>query len=167
MPTPGKWIDQSGCTKTNGFYDYKKKKFIPATWRHLPLKAVFTLILGAFLLCVSYLIMLTINQAIHLIFFRGILLFIFFLVGIYGLLLGLYRLFSIGSKKVGAMCKLLNKQRFLINRIEKGNLFVQITPNFLIKEGFVNSVEFIMSDEKEVKKLQKILLDIARKINRL
>ena len=148
-------------------YDYNKRRFTPAGWSHLPLKAIFVLVLGAFLLYVSYMIMLSINQAIQLIFFRGILLFIFFLVGIYSLLLGLYRIASIGSKKAELMCKLLNRQRFLLNRIQKGSLFVQITPNFLIKEGFVNSVEFIMSDEKEVKELQKILLDISRKINKL
>jgi hypothetical protein len=83
------------------------------------------------------------------------------------LFLGLGRLFSLGNKKADKICSFLNRNKILINLIKRNILYVRISPNFLIKEGFVNSVEFILAENVELKRLEKILIDTARLIQRL
>jgi hypothetical protein len=71
------------------------------------------------------------------------------------------------NKNADKVFKFLNKSKLLINLIEKERLYVQISPNFLIKEGFVNSIEFILIEKLELEKLEKILTDTARLIQKL
>ncbi len=148
-------------------YDEEKKKFRAADWRNLPIRVILVTLLGMALLYISYLIWFTLFQDLHLIFFRAIVLFLFLIVGLYSLCVGLYRLFSLKNEKADKICKFLNKNKFLKNLIKKGMLYVQITPNFLIKEGFVTSVEFILFEKLELKKLEKNLKDTARLIQKL
>jgi len=148
-------------------YDEEMKKFRTADWRNLPIRVILVTLLGMFLLYVSYLIWFTLFQVPSLIPFRAIILFIFLVIGLYSLCLGLYRLFSLNNEKADKVCKFLNKNRFLKNLIKKGMLFVHISPNFLIKEGFVTSVEFILLEKFELKRLNKTLIDTARLIQKI
>jgi hypothetical protein len=148
-------------------YDEKMKRFKAADWNNLPVRVILVTLLGLFLLYTSYLIWFTLFQDLYLIFFRSIVLFLFLVIGLYSLCLGLYRLFSLKNEKAPEICKFLNKDKFLINLIRKGMIYVQITPNFLIKDGFVNSVEFILFEKFELKRLEKILIDTARLIQKL
>jgi hypothetical protein len=148
-------------------YNYGKKKFMSVGWKSLPLKSILAMVIGAFLIFTSYLISMTITQVMSLIVFRLIILFLFFVIGLYSLLIGLYRLFSFTNKNADKVCSYLNKNRYLRSLIEKGMLYVQISPNFLFKEGFVDSVEFVLSDRAEHKKMEKIVIDIARLIDKV
>lgn len=148
-------------------YDEGTKRFRTADWRNLPVRVILLILLGAGLLYTAYLIWFTIYQVFILIFFRLIVMFLFFVMGLYSLFLGLYRLFSLSNKKADKVLKFLNKSKILISLIQKGLLYVQITPNFLIREGFVDSVEFILVEKIELEKLEKILIDTARLIQKL
>jgi len=148
-------------------YDEKTKKFRTADWGNLPVKVFLTILLSLFLLYTSFLIWFTITQAINLIFFRATVLFLFFFVGLYGLCVGLYRLFSFNNRKADKICSFLNRNKILSNLIEKGILYVQVTPNFLIKEGFVNSVEFVLVEKVELERLEKILIETSKLIQKL
>jgi len=148
-------------------YDEGKRKFRAADWRNLPIRVILVTLFGMFLLYVSYLIWFTLFQVVFLLPFRAVVLFLFLIVGLYSLSVGLYRLFSLKNEKADKVCKFLNKKKFLINLIKKGILYVHVTPNFLIKEGFVTSVEFISLEKLEDKKLEKTLIDTARLIQKL
>jgi hypothetical protein len=145
-------------------FDYNHRKFTAVGWGSMTRVAVIFLF-GAALIFTSYLILFTITQAVFLIVFRSILLFIFLIVGLYSLFLGLYRFFSIETKRGEKVCRFLNRNKFLIRLIENGTLFVQITPNFLLKEGFVDSVEFILSDKADMKRLEKVLIGTVKVMN--
>ncbi len=148
-------------------YDEKIKKFRSADWRNLPIRVILVTLFGMFLLYTSYLIWFTLFQDFKLILFRAVVLFLFLIIGLYSLCVGLYRLFSLKNEKAEKICKFLNKNKFLINSIKKGMIYVHVTPNFLIKEGFVTSIEFILIEKFEIKRLEKILIDAARLIQKL
>ena len=148
-------------------YDYKMRKFRSVSLRHPPIKPILAMILGAFLVFTSYLIALTLTQSMSLLIFRLIILVLFFVIGLYGLLVGLYRMFSYTSKNADKIAKFLNKDRYVRSLIEKGDLYVQISPNFLLKEGFVDSVEFVLSDKADAKRLEKVVMETARMINKV
>ncbi len=148
-------------------YDEGKKKFRPANWKNLPVRVVLVTLIGMFLLYTSYLIWFTLFQVPMLIPFRAIVLFMFFFMGLYSLALGLYRLFCLHNEKAEKVYKFLNKNRFLINLIKKGMLYVHVTPNFLIKDGFVTSVEFILMEKVELERLEKVLINTAKLIQKL
>jgi len=148
-------------------YDEGKRKFRAADWRNLPVRVILVTLFGMFLLYTAYLIWFTLFQVTFLIPFRLLILFLFLVLGLYSLCVGLYRLFSLKNEKANKVCKFLNKKRFLINLIKKGMLYVHVTPNFLIKEGFVTSVEFILLEKPKDKKLEKVLIDTARLIQKL
>ncbi len=46
-------------------------------------------------------------------------------------------------------------------------LYVHVTPNFLIKDGFVTSVEFILMEKVELERLEKVLINTAKLIQKL
>ncbi|NIM46648.1 MAG: hypothetical protein GTN40_00605 [Candidatus Aenigmarchaeota archaeon] len=148
-------------------YDEGKRKFRAADWGNLPIRVILVTLFGIILLYTAYLIWFTLFQVVFLILFRALILFLFLVIGLYSLSVGLYRLFSLKNEKADKVCKFLNKKKFLINLIKKGMLYVHITPNFLIKEGFVTSVEFILLERPEDKKLEKALTDTARLIQKL
>jgi hypothetical protein len=148
-------------------FDEKTKKFRAADWRDLPVRVIIVTLLGSALMYTAYLILFTITQLPILIPFRLVVLFLFFFMGFYSICVGLSRLFSLKNKNADKVFKFLNKSKLLINLIEKERLYVQISPNFLIKEGFVNSIEFILIEKLELEKLEKILTDTARLIQKL
>ncbi len=148
-------------------YDEEIGKFRAADWRNLPVRVILVTLFGMFLLYTAYLIWFTLFQVAFLIPFRAVVLFLFLLVGIYSLCVGLYRLFSLKNEKADKVCKFLNKKRFLVHLIKKGILYVHVTPNFLLKEGFVTSVEFITLKKIDDKRLDKALIDTARLIQKL
>jgi hypothetical protein len=148
-------------------YDEKTKKFRTADWSNLPVRVFLAILISLFLIYTSFLIWFTIAQDLYLIFFRATVLFIFFFVGLYGMCVGLYRLFSFNNRKADKICSFLNRNKILSSLIEKGILYVQVTPNFLIKEGFVNSVEFILAEKVELERLEKILIETAKLIQKL
>jgi len=148
-------------------YDEKTKKFRTADWGNLPVRVFLTILISLFMIYTSFLIWFTITQAIYLIFFRATVLFLFFFVGLYGLCVGLYRLFSFNNRKADKICSFLNRNKILSSLIEKGVLYVQVTPNFLFKEGFVNSVEFVLVEKVEPERLEKILTETAKLIQKL
>jgi len=147
-------------------FDYKIRKFRPVDWTHVPLKSFLPILIGAFLIFTSYLMVFTLWQAMFLFIFRSLLLFLFLVLGLYSLFIGLYRFFSVNNEKAKTVAKFLNRSRLLINAIEAGRLFVQVTPNFHLKDGFVDSVEFVMSDNSDVKRLEKILADATSVVNK-
>ena len=149
-------------------FDYKMKKFRPVEWGHVPLMSFALIVLGSFLIYTSYLIVFTLGQVMFLFVFRSLILFLFLVMGMYTLFMGLYRFFSVNNEKAKKVAKFLNGSRFLINAIQAGRMYVQVTPNFHLKQGFVDSVEFVMCDKGEdIKRLEKILADTTSLINRL
>ena len=149
-------------------FDYKMKKFRPVEWGHVPLMSFALIVLGSFLIYTSYLIVFTLGQVMFLFVFRSLILFLFLVMGMYTLFMGLYRFFSVNNEKAKKVAKFLNGSRFLINAIQAGRMYVQVTPNFHLKQGFVDSVEFVMCDKGEdIKRLEKILADTTSLINHL
>lgn len=148
-------------------FDEKTKRFRSADWRDTPIRVILIMLLGSSLIYTSYLIVLTIAQVPILIPFRIIVLFMFFFMGLYSLSLGLYRLFSLKNKNANKVFGFLNKNKILINLIKQGKLYAHVTPNFLIKEGFVDSIEFILVEKLELDRLEKILIETAKMIQKL
>jgi hypothetical protein len=148
-------------------YDEYKKSFRPADWRDLPIKVILVTLFGMGLLYTSYLIWFTLAQDLSLLLFRAVVMFIFLVIGLYGLLIGLSRLFSLRSKNADSVSKLLNKNKFLRDLVRREKAYVEITPNFLIKDGFVTSVELIVSEKLEIEKLEKNLIEIAKSVEKI
>jgi len=148
-------------------YDETTKKFRSADWRDFPVRVFLLTLFGIGMLYVSFIMWFTISQLLALIMFRLIVVFLFFVMGLYSLCVGLYRLFSINNKNADVIYKFLNKNRILTNLIEKGKLYVHVSPNFLFKEGFVDSVEFILAEKVELEKLEKIVIETARMMQKL
>ena len=148
-------------------FDEGTKRFRSADLRDLPVRVIIVMLLGSALIYTSYLIMFTILQVPILIPFRLIVLFTFFFMGLYSICLGLYRLFSLKNKNAEKIFRFLNRSKLVLDLIDRGKLYVQITPNFLLKEGFVDSIEFILVEKLELERLEKILTDTARMIQKL
>jgi len=148
-------------------FDSFKKKFRGAGFRDLPIRVGLIGFFGFLLLYVSFLMILTIADVPQLIIIRSLILFILFVLGLYNFLVSVDRLLSIDSKASENIAKVLNKNRSLRNfAIKKGN-FIEITPNFLFERGFVTSFELISKDKIDIKKFQRILIDVSRRIGRL
>ena len=71
------------------------------------------------------------------------------------------------SKNADSVSKLLNKNKFLRELVRREKAYVEITPNFLIKDGFVTSVEFIVSEKLEIEKIEKNLIEIAKSVEKI
>lgn len=148
-------------------FDEKTKKFRAADWRDLPIRVILVTLLGSAMVYTAYLILFSIMQVTFLIPFRLVVLFLFFFIGAYSIGVGLNRLFSLRNKNADIIFKFLNKSKLLIDLVRKGKLYVQISPNFLVKDGFVNSIEFILIEKLELDRLEKILVDTARMVQKL
>ena len=148
-------------------YDEQRRLFRPANWMDLPVKVILTTLFGIGLLYTSYLIWFTITTALSLLIFRINVLIIFLVTCFYCLCIGLSRLFSLGTKKAEEAAKILNRNKVLRDLTKKGKADIEITPNFLIKDGFVTSLEFIVSDKLEIEKLNKILVEVAKSIEKI
>lgn len=148
-------------------FDEKTKKFRAADLRDLPVRVIIVMLLGAFLIYTSYAILFTITQVPVLIPFRLVVLFLFSFMGLYNLFIGVNRIFSLRNKNADKVFRFLNKSKLLINLIEKEKLYVQISPNFLFKGGFVNSIEFVLIEKLELDRLERMLVDTARMVQKL
>ena len=148
-------------------YDKKTKMFRTADFRELPVRAGLTILLGLVFLYISYLMLSTITQALELLLFRATVLIIFLTVGFYNFFVGLARISSIKTENSIKVCKFLNKNKALKNLIERGKISFEITPNFLLWNGFVTSIEFISHKKIETKSIEKILVQIAKILEKI
>jgi len=148
-------------------YDRRAKMFRTADFRDLPIKAGLVILIGIFLLYTSYLILSTITMLLEFLVFRITILIIFLVLGSYNFFVGLARISSLETENSIKVCKFLNKNRLLKNIIEKKDAFFEITPNFLLWNGFVTSVEFISSKKFETKTIEKNLVQIAKIVEKI
>jgi len=150
------------------FFDNKMKLFRPAYTTDIFVRVIAILLLGAVFIYTSYLIIFTITYALEFLIIRAIFLFILVVTGFYALFIGIARIFALGNKNVDKMCRFLNKNKLLKSFMIKEKAFMQITPNFLFSGGSVTSIEFILQNKpKDVKKIEKILIGIAKEVNKL
>jgi len=143
-------------------YDKRAKMFRTADFRELPLKSGLIILFGLLFLYVSYMILSTITQGLEFFAFRLIVLIIFLTIGFYDFFVGLARISSLETERSIRVCRILNKNRILKNLIEKEKAFFEITPNFLLWNGFVTSVEFTSSKKVETKAIEKHLIQITK-----
>jgi hypothetical protein len=151
-------------------YDKRAKIFRPADFRELPVKTGITILIGMVFLYISYLMLSTITQTLGLLLFllfRVIVLIIFLTFGFYNFFLGLGRISSLETENSIKICKLLNKNKSLKKFIENEKAFFEITPNFLLWNGFVTSVEIISTNKIETKSMEKVLVQIAKMIEKI
>ncbi|MEM5778274.1 MAG: hypothetical protein QXK49_01435 [Candidatus Aenigmatarchaeota archaeon] len=148
-------------------FDKKAKMFRPADFRELPIKAGLTTLFGLLFLYVSYLILSTINQALEFLAFRSLVLIIFLVLGCYNFFVGIARISSLETENSIKVCKLLNKNRSLKNFLIKEKAFFEITPNFLLWNGFVTSVEFVIPHKIQTKVIEKDLIQISKIIEKI
>ena len=144
-------------------YDKKKKLFRPADFREMPLKVGLTIIFGILILYVAFLILSNLLQFLELILIRTIVLIILIIIGSYDFFVSFSRIASLGNKRNKEVCKILNKNRSLRNFINKEKVYFEITPNFT-SDGFVTSIEIITHKKYDIKKIEKLLLQVSRKI---
>lgn len=147
-------------------FDKKTKTFRNADFRELPLKSGMTTLVGLGFLYVSYLILSTLFQFTELLVFRSAVLIIFLTIGIYSFFIGLVRMASIKTESSIKLCKILNKSTALKNLVKRHNISFEITPNFLLWNGFVTSVEFVSSRKLDTKPIEKFLVQISRVIEK-
>jgi len=144
-------------------YDKKEKSFRPADFRDMPIKVGLTLILGILILYVAYLILSNLFQFPELLLIRATILIILIVIGSYDFFVSFGRIASLGNKRNKEVCKILNKNRSLKNFINKEKAYVEITPNFT-SDGFVTSVEILTHRKYDIKKIEKLLLQISKRI---
>jgi hypothetical protein len=148
-------------------YDRRARMFRTADFRELPVKAGLTILIGLLLLYVSYLILSTISQSLELLVFRVLFLIIFLVTGFYNFFVGLSRISSLETENSVRVCKILNKNRALKSAIERGKMFFEITPNFLLWNGFVTSIEFISPKKINTKPIEKALVQTAKIVEKI
>jgi len=148
-------------------YDKKARMFRTADFRELPIKAGITILFGLLLLYVSYLILSTITYSLEFLIFRATILIIFLTLGFYNFFVGLARISSLETENSIKVCKLLNRSKALKKLVEKEKAFFEITPNFLLWNGFVTSIEFITSKKIQTKPIEKTLVQIAKIVEKI
>lgn len=148
-------------------YDDKARMFRTADFRELPIKAGLTILVGLFFLYISYMIISTLIEFPEFLPVRLTFLVIFLLVGLYNFFVGLSRMSSLETENSIRVCKILNKNKALKSTIEKTKTFFEITPNFLLWNGFVTSIEFIVPHKIETKTLEKVLVQVANTLERI
>jgi len=85
-------------------------------------------------------------------------------IGFYNFFTGLGRISSLETENSIRVCKILNKNRALKNTIERTKTFFEITPNFLLWNGFVTSIEFVVPHKIETKAVEKVLVQVAKTV---
>jgi len=148
-------------------YDKKAKMFRTADFRELPIKAGLTILVGLVFLYTSYMMVPTLIDFLELLPLRLTFLIIFLVIGFYNFFVGLGRISSLETENSIKICKILNKNRALKNIIERKKIFFEITPNFLLWNGFVTSVEFVAPNKVETKALEKVLVQVANTVDRI
>lgn len=148
-------------------FDKKTKMFRTADFRELPVKAGITTLVGVVFLYISYLILSNLFQFTELLVFRSAILIIFLIMGIYSFFIGLARISSIETENSIKLCRVLNKSRVLKSLLERHKISFEITPNFLLWNGFVTSIEFVSSRKVDTKTIEKFLVQIAKVIEKI
>jgi hypothetical protein len=148
-------------------YDKKAKMFRTADFREMPIKAGLAILVGLLFLYISYLILSTITQFLELLIFRITILIIFLTLGFYNFFVGLARISSLETENSIKVCKILNRNRILKSSIEREKAFFEITPNFLLWNGFVTSIEFIIPKKIQTKTIEKVLVQIAKIVEKI
>ncbi|MFH1229811.1 MAG: hypothetical protein V1678_05325 [Candidatus Aenigmatarchaeota archaeon] len=147
-------------------YDRRLKTFRAADFRDLPTEAGLTFLIGVALLYVSYMIISTLNQVPGLLVMRAIILIMFLDLGLYNFFVSLARFYSLYNKKAVKLCSILNKNRQLKGLIEKDKLSFEITPNFLLWNGFKTSVEIKSIQKFDSKPIEKYIVQVAMLIGK-
>jgi len=148
-------------------YDKKAKSFRPADFREMPVKGGLLILLGLIFLYLSYLILSTITASIEFLVLRASILIIFLTFGFYNFFVGLARVSSLETENSIKICKLLNKNRILKNFVNRERAFFEITPNFLLWNGFVTSIEFVAPKKIETKAIEKVLVQTAQIVDKI
>ncbi|MFH1473263.1 MAG: hypothetical protein ABIE55_00020 [Candidatus Aenigmatarchaeota archaeon] len=144
-------------------YDKKRGKFRPADFRDMPLKVGATFIFGLLLLYVSYLIFKTLFFFPDIFMPRALVFTILSVIGFYNFFISSARMAALMNKRSINICNSLNKNRTLKNFIRKQKAYVEITPN-LTFDGSVTSVEIITHRKYDTRRVEKMLLEISRKV---
>ena len=144
-------------------YDNKKRKFRPADMSDLPLKVGMTFIIGLLFLYVSYLIFSNLFFFPEILIPRMLILFILLVIGFYDFFISSARFIAFLNKRNGKVADALNKNRSLKNFIRRQRAYVEVTPNLSLN-GSMTSVEIITRKKFDTKRMEKVLLDISRKI---
>ena len=92
-------------------------------------------------------------------------LFLFTVLWFYLLFMGFSRLASLRNKKLERIASKLNKEKRLKRFINKQKARLRITPNFLLREGYVTSVELLMK-RRPPKEMEKSIIKIVRILKR-
>jgi hypothetical protein len=148
-------------------YDKRMMLFRCAEFSDLPINVGMTFLAGLIMLQISYFMLSTMNQAPEFLAFRATTLVIFLVIGVYNLFVSLARMFSIRNIRSEKLCSELNKNKELKGIIERGDMFFEITPNFLLWDGFVTSIEFISKKRFETKFIEKHLIQIAKMLDKI
>jgi hypothetical protein len=148
-------------------YDRRLRAFRAADFREMPIEAGMTSLIGLAFLYVSYLIISTLDQAPELFFIRSSVLVIFLVLGLYNFLVSMAKFYSISNKKSLELCKKLNRNSQLKGMIEKDRLSFEITPNFLLWNGFATSIEFISQSRFYSKPIERHIVEIAREVGKI
>jgi hypothetical protein len=147
-------------------YDSKKKLFRPADFRELPIRFGLLMIFAIILIYFSFSILITLIYPLELFFIRLLILFMFLTLGLYNLFVSVARLVSLENKGADKICNILNRKMSLKNFLRKANVFFEITPNFLFTTGFVTSVELVIPRKIEISSVEKVLIEIAKTVER-
>jgi len=148
-------------------YDKKAKMFRTADFRELFVKAGLTIFIGLIFLYISYLILSTIAQSLELLAIRATFLIIFLVIGFYNFFVSLARISSLRTENSVKICSLLNKNKALRNYIQREKIFFEITPNFLLWNWFVTSIEFVAPKKINTKPIEKALVQVAKTVERI
>ena len=145
-------------------YDKREKKFRPADFRDMPLKVGVTIFIGLLFLYISYKIFSNLFYFPEIIVPRALILIILLVIGFYDFFIGSARVAALANKRNKFVSETLNKNRSLRNFIRRRNAYVEITPNLTL-DGAVSSVEIITKKKYDTSRIEKILIDISRRIS--
>ena len=144
-------------------YDKNDRKFRPADFRDLPLKVAMTFIVGLMFLYVSYLIFSNLFFFPEIFMPRLLVFIILVVIGFYDFFVSTARFVALLNKKNKYITDKLNKNKSLKNFIRRHDAYVEVTPNLTLS-GSMTSVEIITKKKFDTKKVEKLLLDVSRKI---
>ena len=146
-------------------YDCKEGKFRPADFRDMPIEVGFFFILGMFLLYTSYLMLTNLFSIPAVDIVRIPILVIIAIIGIYTFFVSVGRVMALLNGKNKEVAKMLNKNRTLRAFAKRENAYIEVTPSFTLS-GFVTSLEFITKRKYDTKKMESLILEVSRMLNK-
>lgn len=147
-------------------FDKDDKKFRPADFRDTPINVAVFGLFGIILLYLSYLFLLAVPHSYNFFWFRIFAIVAFGIVGFYNLFISTERLVSLSNKKSEKLSQKLNKMKTLLNFASSDHGNVEITPNFVLPNGFITSIE-VLSKKQMERKMEQIVIDISDNIKML